>query len=88
MGGILFNLMIKINNINYLTLICCLYSKLIIFIYGTEQHTKQSPIPIVYKCAYATVTHVSIYLHLYIFINLLLYKCNDIDNSCICVNHI
>ena len=80
--------MIKINNINYLTLICCLYSKLIIFIHSTEQHTKQSPIPIVYKCAYATVTYVSIDLHLYIFTNLSLYKYNNIDNDCIYVNHI
>lgn len=80
--------MIKINNINYLTLICCLYSKLIIFIQSTEQHTKQSPIPIVYKCAYTTVTYVSIDLYLYIFTNLSLYKCNDIDNGCIYVNHI
>lgn len=65
-----------------------MYSKLIIFIHSTEQHTKQSPIPIVYKCAYATVTYVSIGLHLYIFANPLLYKCNNIDNDCIYVNHI
>lgn len=69
-------------------LICCLYSKLIIFINSTEQHTKQSPIPIVYKCACTAVTYVSIDSHLYIFINPLLYKCNDIDNGCIYVNHI
>ena len=69
-------------------LICCLYRKLIIFIHSTEQHTKQSPIPIVHKCAYATVTYVSIDFHLYIFINLLLYKYNNINNDCIYVNHI
>lgn len=69
-------------------LICCLYSKLIIFIHSTEQHTKQSPIPIVYKCAYATVTYVSIDLYLCSFTNLSLYKCNNIDSGCICVNRI
>jgi hypothetical protein len=80
--------MIEINNINYLTLICCLYSKLIIFIHSTEQHTKQIPIPIVYECAYATVTHVSIDLHLYILVNPSLHKCNNIDNCCIYTNRI